>query len=273
VSDGVRTWSVRYLAHNQSARPAIVVLSAQHGPQRRPPPLPLVISPHGRGVPPETNARLWRDLPARGGFVVICPGGMGRRLPLHSWGWRGQIADLARMPSIVTATLPWLRVDRRRVYVVGGSMGGQETLLLLGQYPRLLAGAVAFDSVTNFYRRYGDFALSPRTRGLQAIARTEVGGTPRTNPQGYVLRSPTHWIRQVARSGVPLQMWWSLADDIVLDQVHQSAHFYRELRELRPRGRVESVTGFWPHTGQVYSEQQLPAAARWLGLMPQVGDF
>jgi pimeloyl-ACP methyl ester carboxylesterase len=36
---------------------------------------------------------------------------------------------------------------------VGGSMGGHETLLLLGQYPKLLAGAVAFDSVTNFYRR------------------------------------------------------------------------------------------------------------------------
>jgi pimeloyl-ACP methyl ester carboxylesterase len=76
---------------------------------------------------------------------------MGRKLPLASWGWRGQIADLARMPEIVHAELPWLRVDRRRIYAVGGSMGGHETLLLLGQYPKLLAGAVAFDSVTNFY--------------------------------------------------------------------------------------------------------------------------
>jgi pimeloyl-ACP methyl ester carboxylesterase len=267
VSDGVRQWTVRYRAHNRLPRPAIVLVPAEYGPNRAPPPLPLVISPHGRGVRAQTNARLWGDLPARGGFAVVCPGGMGRRLPLHSWGWRGQIADLARMAGIVRATLPWLRVDARRVYCVGGSMGGQETLLLLGQYPGVLAGAAAFDSVTNFYRRYGDFALIPGGRGLQALARTEVGGTPRTNPQGYVLRSPTHWIRPVARSGVRLQLWWSLADAIVVDQVHQSGHFYEELRKLRPRGQVEPVTGFWAHTGETYARLQLPGAARWLGLL------
>jgi len=267
VSDGVRQWSVRYRAHNRMPRPAIVVAPAEYGPNRRSPPLPLVISPHGRGVRAATNARMWDALPARGGFAVVCPGGMGRRLPLHSWGFSGNIADLARMPDIVHATLPWLRIDRRKIYAVGGSMGGQETLLLLGQYPRLLAGAVAIDSVTNLYRRYADFALSPRTRGLQALARLEVGGTPRTNPTAYVLRSPTHWIREVARSGVPLQVWWSLADAVVLDQIHQSAHFVEELRRLRPRGRVEPVTGLWSHS-QGFSTVQLPGAARWLGLLP-----
>jgi poly(3-hydroxybutyrate) depolymerase len=225
-----------------------------------------VISPHGRGVRAQTNANLWSALPARGGFAVICPGGMGRRLPLHSWGWRGQIADLARMPSIATATLPWLRIDRKRVYSVGGSMGGHETLLLVGQYPQLLAGAVAFDSVTNFYRRYFDFALTPDTRGLQLLARTEVGGTPQANPQGYVLRSPTHWLPQIARSGVPLNIWWSTADEIVVDQRHQSQHFYEELMELRPRGRVEKRTGAWSHTGESYGTLQLPGAVEWLGL-------
>jgi poly(3-hydroxybutyrate) depolymerase len=267
MSDGTRGWNVRYRAHNRMPRPAVVLVPAQYGPQRRPPPLPLVISPHGRGVRAETNARLWGNLPGRGGFAVVCPGGMGRRLPLHSWGWPRQIADLARMPGIVRATLPWMRIDTRRVYAVGGSMGGQETLLLLGQYPQMLAGAVAFDSVTNFYRRYTDFGRLPRTRALQGLARLEVGGTPETNPVGYVLRSPTHWLPAVARSGVPLQMWWSLSDDIVVDQTHQSAHYYRELRRLRPRGRVESVTGSWPHTAEVYARTQLPGAVRWLGLV------
>jgi pimeloyl-ACP methyl ester carboxylesterase len=125
------------------------------------------------------------------------------------------------MPEIVHAALPWVRVDGRKIYAVGGSMGGHETLLLLGQYPKLLAGAVAFDSVTNFYRRYFDFARSPGGRRAQALAREEVGGTPRTNPRGYVLRSPTHWLSAVARSDVPLQLWWSEADRIVIDQAHQ----------------------------------------------------
>jgi poly(3-hydroxybutyrate) depolymerase len=265
VSDGVKRWAIQYQAHNQARRPAFVVLPAEYGPQRPTPRLPLVIAPHGRGVKPETNASMWGTLPALGGFAVVCPGGMGRRLRLKSWGYRGQIADLARMREIVTMRLPWLRLSAK-TYAVGGSMGGQETLLLLGQYPHLLAGAVAIDSVTNFYRRYADFARSPRTLGLQAAARLEVGGTPRTNPIGYVLRSPTHWIGDVARSGVPLQLWWSIADEIVVDQIHQSAKFYRDLRALGPRGPVEAVTGFWSHS-EAFREIQLPGALRWLGLL------
>jgi poly(3-hydroxybutyrate) depolymerase len=243
------------------------VVPVQYGPRNVPPPLPLVISPHGRGVRARTNARLWGDLPGRGGFVVICPGGMGRRLPLHSWGWRGQIGDLARMPSILRSTRPWLRIDASRVYAVGGSMGGQETLLLVGQHPRLLAGAVAFDSVTDFSRRYGDFARIPRGRSLQALARIEVGGTPGTNAEGNMLRSPMHWVREIAASAVPLQLWWSDSDEIVVDQRNQSEKCFTELRRLRPRGRVEKVTGSWSHTAESYARLQLPGAARWLGLV------
>ena len=73
--------------------------------------------------------------------------------------------------------------------------------------------------------------------GCRCSRALEVGGTPTTNPTGYVLRSPTHWLEEIARSGVPLQIWWSLADAIVVDQTHQSAHFYDELRTAPPASR------------------------------------
>jgi poly(3-hydroxybutyrate) depolymerase len=263
-----KLWRVRYLAHNRRARPAVVLAPAEFGPSRPSPRLPLVISLHGRGVLPQANARHWGDLPDRGGFAVICPGGMGRKMKLHSWGYGGQISDLSRMAGIVRRTLPWLKIDTRRVYVLGGSMGGQEALLLLGQFPRGLAGAVAFDSVTNFFRRYNDFASTPRRKGLQVLARYEVGDSPQTNPVGYVLRSPSHWIKQIAQSGVPLQLWWSLADQIVIDQKNQSAHFHQELLKLRPRGRVEPVIGFWRHSAAQRHDTQLPDALRFLRLLP-----
>jgi poly(3-hydroxybutyrate) depolymerase len=266
VSDAVRQWRIRYRAHNRMPRPALVIVPAEFGPNKRPPPLPLVISPHGRGVKARGNARLWSNLPGRGGFIVVCPGGMGRRLPLHSWGYPGQIADLARMPSIVHSALPWLRIDQKRIYAVGGSMGGHESLLLLGQHPKMLAGAVAIDPVTNFYRRYTDFGLHPRTRPLQALARIEVGGTPKRNPRLYVLRSPTHWLRQIAYSGVQLQLWWSLADAIVTDQTHQTAHFYNELSKLNPNAPVEAISGNWPHSTQM-QHVQLPEEMARLGLL------
>jgi len=185
---------------------------------------------------------------------------MGRRLPLHSWGWRGQIDDLARMPSILRAARPWLRIDVERVYAVGGSMGGQETLLLVGQHPRLLAGAVAFDSVTDFKLRYDQFARIGKGRTLQALARIEVGGTPRTHSRAYVLRSPTNWINEVAESGVPLQVGWSDADEIVVDQGTQSQRFFEELTNLQPRGRVEKDDRLMePHRGELCAD---PTARR-----------
>jgi poly(3-hydroxybutyrate) depolymerase len=267
VSDGVRHWGFRYRAHNGVPRFAVVVAPARYGPRTPPARLPLVISPHGRGVRAITNARLWRDLPAQGDFAVVCPGGMGRRLPLHSWGWRGQVDDLARMPSILRANRPWLRFDPARIYAVGGSMGGQETLLLLGRHPRLLAGAVAFDSVIDFGLRYRQFARTPRGARLQALARIEVGGTPDTTPDGYRLRSPLNWVGEIARSGVPLQLWWSNADEIVIDQATQSGRLFAELQELGPSGRLEKRTGSWSHTATSYSRLQLPGAVAWLGLV------
>jgi poly(3-hydroxybutyrate) depolymerase len=244
----------------------VIVAPARYGPGSPSPPLPLVICPHGRGVRAITTARLWRDLPARGDFAVVCPGGMGRRLPLHSWGWRGQIDDLARMPAIVRNARPWLRTDPQRIFAVGGSMGGQETLLLLGQHPRLLAGAVAFDSVTDFTLRYQQFARSPRGTMLQALARVEVGGTPRTHRRAFVLRSPLNWVQAVASSGVPLQIWWSDADEIVVDQRTQSGRFFEELQALGPHGRLEKRTGSWSHTAESFTRLQLPGAVAWLEL-------
>jgi poly(3-hydroxybutyrate) depolymerase len=173
-----RSWLIHYRAHNGIRRPALVVVPAEYGPHRHSPPLPLVISRHGRGVRALNNAKLWGNLPALGGFAVVCPGCMGRRLPLHSWGFEGQISDLARMRHVVPGELPWVQIDQRRLFALGSSMGGQETLLLLGRHPGLLAGAVALDSVTNLYKRYSDFAQISNGRSLQAFARVEVGGTP-----------------------------------------------------------------------------------------------
>src|SRR5207237_1952703 len=157
----------------------------------------LIISPHGRGVSPLANAALWGHLPARGVFAVVSPAGEGRILQRYSWGSPGQIDDLARMPVIVHLTLPWLHVDRHRVYAFGGSMGGQETLLLVARHPKLLAGAAAFDSVTRLDVQYRHFPKlqcgkscrktwhGPVGKSLQQLARVEMGGTPSKRPAAY----------------------------------------------------------------------------------------
>ena len=277
---GERVVKIFYRAHNGQRRVAFVVLPRWYGPGRHPR-IPLVISPHGRGITGRANARLFGRLPGIGGFAVVSPDGQGRRLARFSWGYRGQIGDLARMPQIVEETLPWLRIDRRRVYAVGGSMGGQETLLLVGLHPRLLAGAAAFDSVADLTVQYGRFTRlrctkrcrrlwgGPIAPGLRALARKEIGGAPWQAPRSYAARSPLTYTRSIARSCVPLQLWWSVNDHIVLGQERQSARLFRQIRRINPDAPVQAFVGYWSHSAAMRASRRLPVALGIFGLLPE----
>jgi pimeloyl-ACP methyl ester carboxylesterase len=274
-----RRITISYRAHDGHMRAAIVLLPHGYGPKNNPP-IPLIISPHGRGVDGAMNSRLWRNLPTIGSFAVINPDGEGRVLPLHSWGAPGQIADLARMPRIVRNALPWLRLDSKRIYAVGGSMGGQETLLLVARFPKLLAGAVAVDSVTDFPRQYRNFphlqcdsrclaAWGPIGLNMQRLARREFGGTPATAPAAYAARSPLAQAKDIARSCVPLQIWWSRADKIVMESPKQSGALFGAVRQINPQAPVDEYVGSWIHTHALNAHTRLPMMLAGLGLLPK----
>ena len=273
----VQVITIHYTTHDGFRRDAYVVLPEWYGPWSNPP-LPLIISPHGRGVSAEENVDRWGDLPALGSFAVVNPEGQGRRLENFSWGYQGQIADLARMPGIVTRAIPWLRIDHSRIYAFGTSMGGQETLLLVARHPSLLAGAAAFDAVTDMSQRYRDFGelrcarrcqreWGSIGRGLQDLAREEIGGTPWSDPRAYALRSPITYARQIARSGVPLELWWSRADQVV-ESRDQSVRLAQRLERLHPVGPLHLFAGGWPHSVDMRPYYMLIPALKEFGLFP-----
>jgi pimeloyl-ACP methyl ester carboxylesterase len=271
--------TITYTTHDGHRRHAYILLPHGYGPGNNPP-IPLVISPHGRAVDGKINTRRWGNLPTLGNFAVVNPDGYGRLLPLHSWGYAGQIADLARMPGIVEAALPYVHVDRHRLYAVGGSMGAQETLLLAGRYPHLLAGAVAVDGPADFALQYRNF---PRLKCDQAclargwgqigvakqrLARKEVGGTPRTAPRKFAERSPITYARAIAESCVPVQIWWTRTDKIVLDPEQQSGRMYKTLKRINPQAPIDEYVGEWDHTDAMRHETDLPKMLVGLGLLP-----
>jgi dipeptidyl aminopeptidase/acylaminoacyl peptidase len=278
-SDGVRVVAIQYRSHAGHLRDAVVLVPRAYD-RRRHPALPLVISPHGRGGTGRGNALLWGNLPGRGQFVVVNPDGDGNHLRRFSWGARGQIDDLARMPEIVEHALPWLRIDRTRIYAFGGSMGGQETLLLVERHPRLLAGAAAFDSVVDFaaqYDRFPQIACDATCRVgwqgdegavLQRLARHELGGDPESAPAAYAERSPLSHVGALARAGVPLQIWWTPSDEVVRDPRTQSGRLLAELQRLEPAAPVSGIEGDWAHTHEFRSTALLPDALARFGLMP-----
>lgn len=275
----VRTWTIGYRSHSGAERLAYVVLPAWYGPGNNPP-LPVVVSPHGRGATGLSNAAFFDRLPAIGRFAVISPDGMGQRLRNFSYGARGQIDDLARMPDFAAEALPWLRVDRSRVYALGSSMGGQETLLLVARHPRLLAGAAALDSVTDLARRHSQLPELPCSRScverwgkpygtvLQSTLAREVGGSPQEARAEYEARSGISHARTIVRSGVPLQIWWSTEDRIVWDQVHQSQALFEKLRRLDPCAPVTAYVGRWAHSREMRASELLPIALSGFGLLP-----
>jgi poly(3-hydroxybutyrate) depolymerase len=267
----VRVWTIHYVAHDGRLRRALIELPGWYGPDRDPA-IPLIISPHGRGIPAWATIRRWGDLPAIGNFAVVHPEGQGRRLALFAWGDPGDVSDLAKMPKFVERALPWLHIDRRRVYAFGGSMGGQETLLLVARHPHLLAGAAAFDAPTNMAARYHAFPFLPSGRRLQRLARIEIGGTPASDPRAYALRSPLDWAKQIAFSGVPLQIWWSTRDTVVTDQAHESGLLYKEIKRLNPYAPVSEYVGTWGHVEEMRAATRLPLALGDFHLIPHWAD-
>lgn len=275
ASSAVRVWEFGYRAHDGSRRRAYVVLPAWYRGGRDPL-LPLVISPHGRGVSPVADVRLWGGLPALGRFALVAPEGEGP----YSWGAPGQISDLANMPRLLRRAMPWVRINKHRIYAFGGSMGGQETLLLVAEHPHLFAGAAAFDSIANFAYQYREFPYlrcnsrclhtwrEPIGLGLQSIARHEVGGTPTTDPRGYALRSPLAYARQIAFSGTPLELWWSTRDLVVRNQGEQTGELFATIKRFNPYAPLEGFIGSWMHTAEMRSTTRLPFALAELGLLP-----
>jgi poly(3-hydroxybutyrate) depolymerase len=266
----VKVLTFTYRTHAGPASAAYLVLPAWYGPSRHPA-VPLVISPHGRGVDGRYNLRFWGDLPGRGAFALVSPDGHGRVLPLYSWGWAGQIDDLARMPSLVRAAFPWLRIDERRIYAIGSSMGAQEALLLAARGGLHLAGVAALDPVTSMAARYRKWFVTPGERALPAKARVEFGGTPAQVPGAYAARSPASFARAIARSRVPIQLWWSRRDAVVTDQATETGAFYLRLLALVPTTPVQEVVGYWQHAHEMHPATQLPAALACFGLLPSRG--
>ncbi len=172
------------------------------------------------------------------------------------------------MPSILAKALPWLRIDPRRIYAVGGSMGGEETLLLLARYPHLLAGAVAVDPLVDFARQYRNWSDSAGA-AKRKLARREVGGTPSTAAAAYAARSPLTYARAIASSGVPLQIWWTRTDRVVVQSALQSGLLIQRIRELNPAAPLTEVVGSWRHTAVMRAGLSLPAMLAGLGLLAE----
>src|SRR4029077_3263310 len=74
--------------------------------------------------------------------------------------------------------------------------------------------------------------------------------------------------RAIARSGVPLQLWWSTRDRVVVDQARQTGLLYQLIERDGPRAPVTQFVGTWAHTAEMRWNRRLPFALQLFGLLP-----
>ena len=112
---------------------------------------PLVIALHGRNAPPESLARSLADAAEAGGYIVAAP--MGYTLE----GWYGlsdrvdpgttpaNLAELSEkdVMNVLDLMRQEFKIDERRVYLVGSSMGGAGALYLGTKYHQTWAAVGA----------------------------------------------------------------------------------------------------------------------------------
>jgi hypothetical protein len=95
-----------------------------------------------------------------------------------------------------------------------------------------------------------------------------VGGTPSQVPGAYERRSPDHYVRRLAFSGVPLQIFWSTRDRVIADQYSESGALSDEIKRANPRAKLWEFEGEWAHTAEMRSRGRLPRALARFGLLP-----
>ncbi len=245
-----RVITITYTASTGATRDAVVLLPAGYSPRHNPP-LPLVISPHGRGATGRSNAKFWGNLPTVGDFAVVCPDGMGRRLRNFSYGYPGQIDDLARMPQIVVRAMPWVHVDSRRIYALGAAWAARRRCCS-SRGTRVLAGAAAMDPVDRLRAAYGSppngrkAACQKRWGAAGALPAqrcvVESADSPsKANPRATAARSPLSQARRSPTRASRCRSGGARKDKIVVHQGTQSGALYRRLRRLGPQRPVGGV--------------------------------
>jgi pimeloyl-ACP methyl ester carboxylesterase len=239
-------------------------------------PLPLVLSPHAAGWTAEENYhggmaglkigyhRGWYGLSEKYRVLIVIPHGHHRREPLLSLASPEQTADLIYLIDLLEDN--GYRVDRRRVYACGISMGGQEALVAAGRHPGHLAAVVAFNPVVDLAAWQEDMARSTvdeiRQKGSARFIASEVGGLPAEIPEAYAERSPVSYVDGLAQ--VPTMLYWTDKDLIVPRQVtHHSYRLYQMIKERSVTNPVAEYNHTFSHRLTDFSEEECWQLHEW----------
>jgi len=179
--------------------------------------VPLLIGAHGMGgdgqgirdfLATEANNRNW---------LLAAPDMHGKNYPdtgRYALAYVGAQHDII---DTIEYMMSEYEVDPSRIYITGGSMGGQITAMMAAKYPDVFAAAAPWKpltDLTDWYYELGDMG----EWGARSIVSNETGGTPSGVSFEYQRRSPIEMPQNSQL--IPIKMWHDQLD--VLVPIHHS---------------------------------------------------
>ncbi len=193
-----------------------------HVPDNVQPSPAIVLAMHGCGGsgPGFYSGSEFRTLADRHGFIVIYPSASKKGNCFDSWSAASQVRDGGSGPvslmSMITYTRQRHNGDADRIYVTGGSAGGMETNIMLGNYPDVFKAGAAFMGVPfGCFANEADCIPSP---GASNCASGRISKTPQQ--WGDLVRAAYPGYSG-PRPRVPL--WHGTTDNLVYYAAHRQA--------------------------------------------------
>ena len=138
----------------------------------------------------------------KNGWAFVGPNFRGPNSTPEACGGEAAVQDIV---DAVNYAKDRVKIDAKRVYIIGGSGGGHMTLLMAGRHPEIWAGCAAFCPITDVARWHRESLEDHPGRGKNYAQMLEkaCGGTPAEKAEAYRPRSPLTWIDRAAAAGVP----------------------------------------------------------------------
>jgi len=145
------------------------------------------------------------------GWAMVGPNFRGRNDHPEACGGEAAVQDIVDAVEFAKRTV---KIDAKRVYIIGGSGGGHMTLLMAGQHPEIWAGCAAFCPITDLARWHADSMLAHpgRETNYAKMLEKSCGGKPSDREDEYKRRSPLTWLARAKAAGVPVYIATGIHD-------------------------------------------------------------
>ena len=192
--------------------------------------VPLLIGIHGMGWNGQSIADFLAAEANNRGWLLAAPDMHGNyyvNTGRYALAWPGAQHDII---DTIEYMMSEYEVVPSRIYITGGSMGGQTSAMMAAKYPDIFAAAAPWKPLTDLAIWYDELGNMGDPYNIPKRIRAETGGEPSEVPFEYQRRSPME-MPQNSRL-IPIKMWHDVDD--ILVPIHHSRDLKDAINSWNP---------------------------------------